>query len=133
MSDKARDLASIVRQRLAAGLLPKSGEARLTLNLGPISLCDGCGAPITGMECIAELHDDRKLHFHGVCVEAWQRERGSSGDEARYLTPQPDWEGNAPEVVCTVCQLPIQPFVGRFVTQGGSLHPGCYDGMHKAR
>ena len=131
MSDKTRDPSSIVRQRLAAGILPTGGEVRLTLNLGPIGACDGCGSPITGMECIAELHDDRKLHFHGVCVEAWQRERGAGGDQARFVTPQPDWEGNGPEVVCMACGLPIQPFNGRFVTQSGSLHPGCYDRMQK--
>src|SRR5262245_6656460 len=131
MSEKARDHGSIVRQRLAAGMLPKGGEASLTLHLGPISLCDGCGSPITGMVCIAELHDDRKLHFHGVCAEAWKRERGGDGDQARFTTPQPDWEGNAPEVVCMACRLPIQPFDGRFVTQSESFHPRCYDRMQK--
>jgi hypothetical protein len=131
MSDKARDLGSIVRERLATGKLPKGGEARITLNLGPISLCDGCGSPITGMECIAELHDDSKLRFHALCVEAWQRERGASGDQARFVTPQPDWEGNSPEVMCMACGLPIQPFDGRFVTQSGSFHPGCYDRMDR--
>ena len=131
MSDQARDLGSIVRQRLATGKLPKGGEASLTLNLGPISQCDGCGSLITGMECIAELHDDRKLHFHPLCVEAWQRERGASGDEARFVTPPPDWEGSSPEVVCMACRLSIPPFDGRFVTQGGSFHPGCYDRMHE--
>src|SRR5262245_23084370 len=131
MSDKARDLGSIVRQRLAAGILPTGGVVRLALNLGPISLCDGCGLPITRMECIAELHDDRKLHFHGVCVEAWQRERDASGEQARFVTPQPDWEGNAPDVVCMACQLSIEPFNGRFVTQSGSFHPGCYDRMQR--
>lgn len=129
MSGKARDVDSIVRERLATGMLPKGGEARLTLNLGPIGPCDGCGSPITGMEYIAELHDDRKLHFHGVCIEVWQRERGAGGEEARFVTPQPDWEGNAPEVLCMACRLPIEPFNGRFVTQSGSLHPGCYDRM----
>ena len=127
MSDKARDLGSIVRQRLAAGLLPKSGEARLTLNLGPISLCDGCGSPITGMECIAELHDGRKLRLHAICMEAWQRERSAGGDQARFVTPQPDWEGHTPEVMCAACGLAIQPYDGRFVTKSASFHPRCYE------
>jgi hypothetical protein len=130
MSEKGRDLGAIVRDRLATGQLPKIGEARLILNLGPVGACDGCGSLITGMECIAELHDDRKLHFHGLCVEAWQRERGASGDQARYVTPYPDWEGQSPEVVCDACRLLIQPFDGRFVTQSGTFHPGCYDRMH---
>src|SRR5262245_42173533 len=99
MSDEARDLGSIVRERLASGKLPKRAEARLMLNLGPIRLCDGCGSPITGMECIAEFHDDSKLHFHGLCVEAWQSERGATGDRAQFVTPPPDWEGNSPVVM----------------------------------
>ena len=131
MSGEARDRESIVRERLATGKLPKGGQARLTLNLGPIRLCDGCGSTITGMECIAELHDDRKLHFHGVCLEAWERERGASGDRARFVNPEPDWEGNSPEVICIACRLPIQAFDGRFVAPGGSFHPGCYDGIHE--
>ena len=131
MSDEVRDLGAIVRERLATGKLPKIGEARLTLNLGPVGVCDGCGSLITGMECIAEFHDDRKLHFHGLCVEAWQRERGAGGDEPRYVTPQPDWEGQSPEVLCTACGSPIQPFDGRFVTQTGTFHPACYDRMER--
>ena len=129
MSDEARDLGSIVRERLATGKLPKGGEARLTLNLGPVRSCDGCGSPITGMECIAELHDDSKLHFHGLCVEVWQSERGARGDRAQFVTPQPDWEGNLPDIMCAACRLPIQPFDGRFVSPSGSFHPGCYDRM----
>src|SRR5262245_16974824 len=127
MSEQPRDRDSIVRERLASGQLPKGGEARLILNLGPIRLCDGCGSPISGMECIAELHDNRKLHFHGLCVESWQRARGASGDHARFVTPQPDWEGNSPKVVCMACRLPIQPFDGRFVTPTASFHPTCYE------
>ena len=131
MSDEARDPGSIVRERLATGKLPKGGEARLMLNLGPVRSCDGCGSPITGMECIAELHDDSKLHFHGLCVEVWQSERGAGGDRAQFVTPQPDWEGNLPDVVCIACRLPIQPFDGRFVSPSGSFHPGCYDRMQE--
>ena len=131
MADEARDPGSIVRERLATGKLPKSGEARLMLNLGPIRSCDGCGSPITGMECIAEMHDDRKLHFHGVCVEAWQRERGVRGDRAQFVTPLPDWEGNIPAVTCMACRLPIPSFDGRFVSPGGSFHAGCYDRMQE--
>ena len=126
-ADEARDIGSVIRQKLEAGQLPKGGEARLTLNLGVIRPCDGCGAPITGMECIAELHDDRKLHFHVLCFEAWQRERGASGDQARFVTPPPDWEGNIPEVVCEACGRPIDPFDGRFVSQSGHFHSACYD------
>jgi hypothetical protein len=131
MLDEARDPGSIVRERLATGKLPKGGEARLTLNLGPVRSCDGCGSPITGMECIAEFHDDSKLHFHGLCVEVWQSERGARGDRAQFVTPQPDWEGNLPDAMCIACRLPIQPFDGRFVSPSGSFHPVCYDRMQE--
>ena len=130
--DPPRDLGSIVRQKLATGELPKGEEARLTLNLGLISPCDACGAPITGMEHIAELHDGRKFRFHALCIEAWQRERGAGGDRTRFVTPQPDWEGNNPEVLCTAGGLRIQPFDGRFVVQTESFHPTCYDQVQRA-
>lgn len=127
-----RDLGAIVRHKLTTGELPTGEEARLTLNLGPISPCDACGSPITGMECIAELHDGRRLRFHELCVEAWQRERRAGGDQARFVTPQPDWEGNNPEVLCTACGLRIQPFDGRYVLERASFHPKCYDREQRA-
>jgi hypothetical protein len=122
-----RDLAAIVRQKLAAGELPKAEEVRLTLHLGLVSPCAACEAPITGMESVAELHDGRKLRFHVLCVEAWQRERGAGGDRARLVVPQPDWEGNNPEVLCAACGLRIQPFDGRYVLRTDSFHPECYE------
>lgn len=131
LSGQPRDLGAIVRQKLAAGDLPKTEEARLTMNLGPVSPCAACGSPITVMECIAELHDGRKLRFHALCMEAWQRERGVGGDQARFVTPQPDWEGHTPEVLCAACGLAIQPFDGRFVAKTGSFHPRCYDRMQE--
>src|SRR4249920_2106939 len=70
-----RNLSALVRNKLATGELPKGEEAMLTLNLGPISPCDACGSPITGMEYIAEFHDGRKLRFHALCIEAWRCER----------------------------------------------------------
>src|SRR5262249_20645393 len=75
-SDPPPDLIAIVRQKLAAGELPRGEEAGLTLNLGPIRPCDACDLPITGMEHIAELPDGRKFRFHALCIEAWRRERG---------------------------------------------------------
>jgi hypothetical protein len=127
-----QDLASLVRHKLETGDLPKGEEARLMLNLGVISPCDACGSRITGMEHIAELHDGRKFRFHAACIEAWQRERGAGGDHARFVIPQPDWEGNNPEVVCTACGLRIQPFDGRYVLQSASFHPKCYDRCQQA-
>ena len=43
------------------------------------------------------------------------------------MTPQPDWDGNNPEVLCTACGLRIQPFDGRYLAQSASFHPKCYD------
>jgi len=122
-----RDLRSLVRDKLKAGNLPKVEEARLTLNLGLVSPCDACGSPITGMEHIAEFHDGRKFRFHAQCSEAWQHERRAVGDQARFVIPQPDWEGNNPEVPCTACGFRIQPFDERYVLESASFHPRCYD------
>jgi len=127
VSGTPSDLSAIVREKLAAGDLPKGEEANLTLNLGPIRACDACGSPITGMEHTAEFHDGRKFRFHAPCIEAWRRERGAGGDRARFVTPPPDWEGNAPDVLCAACALRIQPFEGRLVVQSASFHPKCYE------
>lgn len=127
-----RDLGSIVREKLAAGELPKGEEVSLTLNLGLISACDVCGAPITRMEYVAEHHDGRKFRFHARCIEAWQRERAAGGEPARFVMPQPDWEGNNPEVLCAACGLRIQPFEGRYVLRSASFHPECYDRAQRA-
>ena len=125
--DQPRDLGAIVRNKLATGELPKGEESKLTLNLGLVSPCDACGSPITGMEYIADLHDGRKFRFHALCIEAWQRERGAGGDQARFVTPHPDWEGHSPEVLCTACGVRIQAFDGRYVVHGASFHPRCYE------
>jgi hypothetical protein len=101
------------------------------MNLGLVASCDVCGAPITGMEYVAELHDGRKLRFHALCIEALHRERRAGGDRARFVTPQPDWEGNNPEILCAACGLIIQPFDGRYVLEGTSLHPACYERAHR--
>src|SRR5262245_32277333 len=56
-------------------------EPRLISGGAPLSLPGlGTDAMKVKLPFIMELgyahHDDRKLHFHGVCAEAWQRERG---------------------------------------------------------
>jgi len=135
-SDQPRDLSSIVRHKLATGQLPRSEQAKLTLNLGLISPCVACGAPIRGMECIAEFHDGRKLRFHALCIEAWHLERRAGGDQAQFVIPQPDWEGNnleavGGELLCVACGLRIQPFDGRYRAPNGSYHPKCYDEMQR--
>ncbi len=79
------------------------------------------------MEYIAELHDGRTFRFHAPCIETWHRERRAGGDQAQFVTPQPDWEGHSPEVLCTACGLRIQPFDGRYLVQSASFHPKCYD------
>ena|SRR5215831_1717734 len=125
--EQPRDLSAIVRHKLETGELPKGEEVRLTLNLGLVSPCAACDSPITGMEYIAELHDERKFRFHARCIEAWHRERGAGSDNARFVVPQPDWEGNNPEVRCTACGLRIQPFDGRYVLPSATFHPKCYE------
>jgi len=136
MSAEPRDLGAIVRHKLATGHLPKGEHARLTLNLGLISPCAACGSPIRGMECIAEFHDGTKLRFHALCIEAWHLERRAGGDQAQFVIPQPDWEGNALEavggVLCAACGLRIPPFDGRYRGQHGSYHPRCYGEMQRA-
>jgi hypothetical protein len=136
MSVESRDLGAILRHKLATGELPKGEQAKLTLNLGLISPCAACGSLITGMECIAEFHDGRKLRFHALCLEAWHLERRAGGDQAQFVIPQPDWEGNDLEavggdVVCAACGLRIPPFDGRYRARNDSYHPECYGEMQR--
>jgi hypothetical protein len=131
LSHQPGELSRIVRDKLERGELPKVEEAKLILNLGVITACDVCGSPITGMEHIAELHDGRQFRFHESCIDVWRCERGTGGDRARLVIPQPDWEGNNPEVMCAACGLHIQPFDGRYVLRSASFHPSCYDRMQK--
>ena len=129
--DEPRDLSAVVRHKLESGELPKVDEARLILNLGLVTACAACGSPITGLEYIAELHDGRQFRFHEVCIEVWRSERGTGGDRPRLVIPQPDWEGNNPDVPCAACGLRIQPFVARYVVRSTSFHPSCYDRMQQ--
>src|SRR5262245_57306312 len=106
--DSTDELSEIVRRKLATGELPKGEHAKIMLNLGPITSCDGCGKPITGMEHLTELHDGRKFRFHTLCMDVWDRERLAGGERARFVMPQPDWEGNDPadvdrEARCAGC------------------------------
>jgi len=126
------DLLPIVRRKMETGELPRGEEALLILNLGLIGRCEICGGSITGIECVAELHDGRKLRFHPPCFEVWYIERNARGEQARFVTPQPDWEGNNPEVLCEVCGEHIQPFESRYVLKAASFHPRCYDQMPSA-
>ena len=127
-----QNLSEIVRRKLATGELPKGEHAKLTLNLGLISSCDGCDRPITGMEHLTELHDGRKFRFHAVCMDMWDRERLAGGEQARFVIPQPDWEGNDSadvdrEARCAGCGSRIQPFAGRYRVKSASFHPECYE------
>ena len=57
---------------------------------------------------------DSKLHFHGLCVEVWQSERGARGDRAPVRDAAARLGGQQSPMACaSTCRSPIQPFVGR--------------------
>jgi hypothetical protein len=82
--DGQPDVVSLIRARIAAGVLPSASPAgrKVSAGRGSGRSCDGCERPIpaTSVECELE-HDGRTLRFHRACLVAWQEEpaRGPSG------------------------------------------------------
>jgi hypothetical protein len=77
----APDAERKIREKLAAGTLPREGAGVTFVGLGAGRLCDACEAPIlpADMEYEVEARDHRILRFHVRCVLMWQaygRQRG---------------------------------------------------------
>ena len=69
------DVASVIRNRIAAGLLPAPdiGKDAVWAGHGNGRMCDGCEKPIPSseVECEAEA-SGRTLRFHRACLIGWQ-------------------------------------------------------------
>ena len=69
------DVASVIRERIAAGVLPPpdNGKGAVWAGHGSGRTCDGCEKPIPAseVECEAEV-SGRSLRFHRACLIAWQ-------------------------------------------------------------
>jgi hypothetical protein len=81
----AEDAAQKIREKIAAGTLPREGSGSGTTfaGFGTHQRCDGCDAPILPgeMEYEVPVRDRPTMRFHVRCVLLWEmyrRQRGGS-------------------------------------------------------
>jgi hypothetical protein len=76
------DLAqvSVVRHKIAAGILPTETPRKVWVGKGVGKPCDACDLTVTSadMEYETDLPDGRTLRFHQACLTVWQEERVKS-------------------------------------------------------
>jgi hypothetical protein len=87
----ADDLRVAIRQKLAAGILPKDEPVAVAVGRLDRRTCDACGVepdhaaatrfndPL--VECEVTVPDGRTFRFHQLCLTIWHEERD------RYLLP----------------------------------------------
>jgi hypothetical protein len=79
----AEGAAQRIREKIAAGTLPRDAPGMTFRGFGTGERCDGCDAPILSAEMEYEipLREGRNLRFHVRCVLLWEmyrRQRGGS-------------------------------------------------------
>ena len=78
MHEDRRDLAAVVRQKLAAGTLPLEFPAKMWVGKGNGGRCDVCEEPIAPTEIEYEpdfANPTTRLKFHQACLKLWNQER----------------------------------------------------------
>jgi len=80
----AEDAAQKIRDKIAAGTLPRDASGTTFAGFGTHQVCDGCDAPILPgeMEYEVPVRDRPTIRFHVRCVLLWEmyrRQRGGSG------------------------------------------------------
>jgi len=80
MEPEGRD--KVIRDRLAAGVLPRADPRSVWVGYGSDRPCDGCVQPIRPAQ--REYHADyggtSTLRFHAACYEVWNDARQHPGD-----------------------------------------------------
>ena len=75
-------LRVLIRQKLAAGHLPRERGPRVWSGPGQGETCDVCALVVDHTELVMDVPADavtRELHFHVACFHAWQVERAAAG------------------------------------------------------
>jgi hypothetical protein len=74
---ESEPLTARIRDRVAAGLLPRSDCTTTWFGYGNGRLCPGCDQPIrpTDIEVECDLPNGTTLHFHRHCFDVWTRTR----------------------------------------------------------
>ena len=73
-----RDVADVVREKLAAGTLPCNAPTKMWVGNGSGRSCDACGQPITptDIEYEPDFADPSvQVRFHQKCLDVWHQER----------------------------------------------------------
>jgi hypothetical protein len=71
------EVSAVVRQKIAAGLLPTDKPMKVWVGKGTGLMCDACDLPVTpaDIEYETDLPGGRTLRFHQPCLAVWHEER----------------------------------------------------------
>ena len=79
----------LIREKLAAGRLPRDHFPRIRSGPGNGETCDGCEATVARPQMMMESLDARgsRVQFHVGCYYVWVVERQVYGQLARFSLP----------------------------------------------
>lgn len=69
----------VVRDKIAAGRLPRDRAGGISATIGTDERCDACSAPVSSEDVLIKLshgHSGRFV-FHAMCFVIWREERNS--------------------------------------------------------
>jgi hypothetical protein len=71
------EVSAVVRQKIAAGILPNETPVKVWVGKGMGKPCDACGTTVTSadIEYETDQPDGRTLRFHQPCLAVWHEER----------------------------------------------------------
>jgi hypothetical protein len=84
-----RPISVLIREKLAAGRLPRDHFPRIRSSPGNGETCDGCEATVARAQMMMESLDarGRQVQFHVGCYYVWVVERQVYGQLDRFPLP----------------------------------------------
>ena len=84
-----RPISVLIREKLAAGRLPRDHFPRIRSSPGNGETCDGCEATVARAQMMMESLDvrGRQVQFHVGCYYVWVVERQVYGHLDRFSLP----------------------------------------------
>jgi hypothetical protein len=88
-------LGRLIRNRLAAGSLPRGALGAVSQTNGSHEVCDGCTQPVSPMEVLYRVYGAGycRFHFHRSCFSVW---RGECAPTLASRSKQTDWALSTP-------------------------------------
>jgi hypothetical protein len=73
------DLRTIIRLKVATGILPKDAPAKIWAGYGTGRTCNACDLSNTkkDIEYEADMANGRTFSFHQLCITLWHQERAT--------------------------------------------------------